>query len=217
MERTIHSIENQKWRGFEHIVVEWCPPRGRLRVTCKNLTYHPYRKVHYRINDTGIYMAMNFGASMATGEYIIFLNAGDTLLDIHSLHALAQYIESSSHLDANYHCPFHYSKRNPQPQSYDILGFNNIELAIRSGALICQQALVFNRMLLCDLGGFNESYKLAGDYEFVCRTIDAGHAWISLPLAAIRYEDGGLSEKCQDEAIREIRDIRDIYTGRIFK
>ncbi len=43
--------------------------------------------------DQGLYDAMNIGLAAASGEYLIFLNAGDTLAEPGTLKTLAEHIE----------------------------------------------------------------------------------------------------------------------------
>ena len=57
-------------------------------------------------------------------------------------------------------------------------------------------------------GGFDQSYKFAGDYEFICRSIMLGQVWKWLPLVGTVYEPGGISELRSPECANEIQRAR---------
>jgi glycosyltransferase involved in cell wall biosynthesis len=75
LEKTILSLRSQTYPNIEYIVVDGLSSDGTLDVIAKNLD---------RINiwkseeDTGIYDAMNKGKDLATGDFVIFINAGDS-------------------------------------------------------------------------------------------------------------------------------------------
>lgn len=74
LERTIHSVLRQDYRSVEYIVVDGASSDGTLNV----IKSHADRLTHWISEpDRGIYDAMNKGADMASGEWILFMNAGD--------------------------------------------------------------------------------------------------------------------------------------------
>ena len=77
LEQTIKSVLSQTWKDFEYIVIDGNSSDGSkdyLRSLPSNVSW--ISEV-----DTGIYNAMNKGIMRATGEYCLFLNSGDTLVD----------------------------------------------------------------------------------------------------------------------------------------
>lgn len=77
LERTYRSVMEQTVRkDFEWIVVDGASTDG----TSEFLQEHCSEINHYvSESDTGIFNAMNKGIRMASGEYLFFLNSGDTL------------------------------------------------------------------------------------------------------------------------------------------
>lgn len=77
---TIESVLSQSWRDFEWIIID-----GGSRDGSANLIVEIASLKHSNVSywcsekDTGIYNAMNKGISIAKGEYILFLNSGDSL------------------------------------------------------------------------------------------------------------------------------------------
>ena len=75
LERTLASVEAQDYGGIESIVVDGGSTDGTPQVVAK--FGHVVSK-YVSEKDRGIYDAMNKGVGMASGDYCIFLNAGDT-------------------------------------------------------------------------------------------------------------------------------------------
>lgn len=75
LERTIRSVVSQTCRDFEYIVVDGGSTDGSREVIDRNKD-----KITHWVSepDKGIYNAMNKGVGMAHGEYVAFLNSGDT-------------------------------------------------------------------------------------------------------------------------------------------
>ena len=78
LEATCESVVSQTEQNFEWIVVDGGSDEKTQRI---------WQKYRHRINkfvsekDSGIYNAMNKGIRLATGEYLLFLNAGDAFED----------------------------------------------------------------------------------------------------------------------------------------
>jgi glycosyltransferase involved in cell wall biosynthesis len=76
LRRTLDSICSQRWDGIEHIVVDGGSSDGTLEL----LTQRSRDIALWRSEpDRGIYDAMNKGLALADGEFVLFLNSGDTL------------------------------------------------------------------------------------------------------------------------------------------
>src|SRR5215217_1386671 len=74
IERTMLSVLGQTYKAIEYIVIDGQSTDGTLQVVEK------YKSSLAKIiseKDKGIYDAMNKGISLATGNYIIFMNSGD--------------------------------------------------------------------------------------------------------------------------------------------
>jgi len=82
IEATIKSVVNCKYRNIEYIVIDGGSSDGTVELIKE------YKKnISYWISepDSGIYAAMNKGLEIASGDWVINLNAGDRLLSIPSL------------------------------------------------------------------------------------------------------------------------------------
>lgn len=76
LERTLESVRTQTFQDFEHIVIDGGSTDSSLEV----IRRHGSRFAYWCSEpDGGVYQGMNKGASHARGQYLLFLNAGDTL------------------------------------------------------------------------------------------------------------------------------------------
>ena len=75
LERTIRSVESQTWQEKEYLVIDGASTDDTLDV----IKAHEASITRWVSEpDQGIYDAMNKGVRMAQGEWVIFMNAGDT-------------------------------------------------------------------------------------------------------------------------------------------
>lgn len=81
LKKTIDSIKKQSFSSYEHIIIDAASRDGSIT------TIEEYEKENQKLsywiseNDKGIYDGMNKGIKKAQGEYFLFLNSGDCLLD----------------------------------------------------------------------------------------------------------------------------------------
>ncbi len=82
---TIESVLIQDYSSIEYIIVDG----GSTDATLSIILRYRDRITHIiSEKDSGIYDAMNKGASLATGEWIYYLNSGDTLFAVNSISCL---------------------------------------------------------------------------------------------------------------------------------
>ena len=90
LEDTIQSVISQTYHHVEYILVDGASKDGTLSIIDR------YRDRITRIvsePDKGLYDAMNKGIRLATGDYLCFLNAGDSF---HEDDTLQQMVRSLS-------------------------------------------------------------------------------------------------------------------------
>lgn len=93
LENTLESVINQKYSNVEYIVIDGKSNDGTLHLINKH-------KDHISIlvsePDKGIFDAMNKAINLATGDWILFMNAGDTFADDNVLtNVFSNHIESN--------------------------------------------------------------------------------------------------------------------------
>ena len=120
--------------------------------------------LHYWVSepDAGIYNAMNKGIRKASGDYCLFLNSGDWLIDDTTLARL--FLELSNTEDAG----IYYTGCMPTNRIYF-----QPPLSIDTNYLIVHnlnhQNSLIKRSLFLEHGFYNEQFQIASDYEFWLR------------------------------------------------
>ena len=75
LEDTVQSVISQTYHHVEYIIIDGASKDGTLEIVDR------YRdRIHQLVSepDKGLYDAMNKGIALATGDYLCFLNAGDS-------------------------------------------------------------------------------------------------------------------------------------------
>lgn len=90
LKETIPSVLSQSVRDFEWIIVDGASTDGSIEyineTTSNQMSQDTQMKILWKSEpDNGIYNAMNKGVRMATGDYCLFLNAGDVFCSKRSL------------------------------------------------------------------------------------------------------------------------------------
>jgi glycosyltransferase involved in cell wall biosynthesis len=78
LEKTIQSVTTQNYGSIEYFVID-----GDSADDSKEVIKRYTDKISYWVSepDRGIYHAMNKGIQVATGDYLLFINSGDTLMN----------------------------------------------------------------------------------------------------------------------------------------
>ena len=82
IEQTIKSVISQDYTNLEYIVIDGASRDGTLAVVDK------YQELITKVlsePDRGIFDAMNKSLKYVTGEYVLFMNAGDTFVNAHTV------------------------------------------------------------------------------------------------------------------------------------
>ena len=92
LEETVQSVLNQTYDNVEYIIIDGGSTDGTVDIIKK---YED--KIDYWISekDSGIYDAMNKGIDIASGNWINFMNAGDTFYDSNVLTHISKSLDNS--------------------------------------------------------------------------------------------------------------------------
>ena len=88
LKKTLDSVASQTCTDFEHIIVDGASTDGSVDIIreYENTLASCLSPLASRLkwlseSDTGVYNAMNKGIKLAKGEYLLFLNSGDYLVE----------------------------------------------------------------------------------------------------------------------------------------
>ena len=79
LQRTLDSVKGQTCHQIEHLIIDGASKDDTISMVEAYKAQCPYEVVVLSEPDKGLYDAMNKGLRLATGDYLVFLNAGDTL------------------------------------------------------------------------------------------------------------------------------------------
>ena len=162
LEKTITSVIHQSYAYFEYIVID-----GNSTDGSKELLENYGQYITYSLSepDSGIYNAMNKGIKVANGEYLLFLNSGDYLVDNDVLTRVGQFIDGTYDLyygDAIFKDNINEQiVKYPNKLSFHFFTYNNL----------CHQATFIKKSLFETVFYYNENFKIISDWEFLIYAI----------------------------------------------
>ena len=92
LEDTIQSIITQTYKNVEYILIDGASTDNTMRIIER---YRDHIHTVVSEPDQGLYDAMNKGLSLATGDYVCFLNAGDCLHEDDTLLGMVHSVAAS--------------------------------------------------------------------------------------------------------------------------
>jgi glycosyltransferase involved in cell wall biosynthesis len=156
--------------------------------------------------DDGIYHAWNKAVARARGEWLLFLGADDYLWDPHVLSTMAcQLVRIPPTVRVVYGRVVYQSIRG---ESLYTQGEPWIVAKRRFNQLMSlpHQGVFHNASLFREHGTFDQSFRIAGDYEFLLRELKDRDA-IFLPIEIAAMGQGGLSSD-RTHSMTILRELR---------
>lgn len=179
---TIESVINQTFRDFEYIIIDGKSTDGTVEIIKQ---YDSYAFLNWiSEKDEGIYYAMNKGIARATGEWLIFMNAGDRFASTTILEEFAQ-----SPIE-NYELVYG-EKYNDYYGTLIRIKTDRLE-DIWKKAPFSHQSL-FTRTHLLKKFPFDTQYRLVSDWDFIYKMYRQKAMFLHIPLivAIFSEENGG--------------------------
>ena len=188
IDRTLKSVSNQKYKKFNHIIVDGKSKDNTLKIAKK------FNHIHRIISekDNGIYDALNKGIQNATGDIIGFLNSDDIFYDENSLKIIA------AAFDGNTDCVFgdliYTNDQNQIKRKWK--GSPFIRGSFKKGWMPAHPTFYCRRSVYEKLGLYNDSYKIAGDFELMLRFFEKHQIKSKyIPQTLVNMKVGGVSNK----------------------
>ncbi len=162
LEKTIVSVLAQSYKRYEFVIIDGGSQDGSVEVLKKYSKYFSYLVSEA---DTGIFNAMNKGISAAKGEYLLFLNSGDFLVDDTVLSSMFANDPSEDII-----CGLSQVSEMGKIQFVSSLPAT-FTLQFFMHSTISHSAAFIKRSLFEECGYYSEDLKLNGDWEFWIRAI----------------------------------------------
>ena len=210
LKRCIDSVSRQTYKNSELIVIDGGSVDGTRDLIERNSQHIAYWESE---RDRGIYHAWNKALLHVKGEWVCFLGADDYLWDREALGRIASRL---SVIGTSVRVV--YGQVNLVNGNGDVLGtFGKRWCDLRSSflageALNIHQATFHHRSLFERHGRFDESFRIAGDYELLLRELRNNEA-LYVPCVVTAMQHGGISSNPSSKAatIREIIRARGMH------
>lgn len=211
IESTIQSVLAQTYPHIEYIIVDGASRDNTMEVVEK---YRSRIATVISEKDKGLYDAMNKGMQLATGDYLLFLNADDILADEQ---VVSKIFAACTNADVYY-------------GEAMFMNENGVDIGLRSaqtphqvpeqltwkslkhGMVVSHQAYIIRRSLspLYDL-----EYRVCADIDWMIRSLKVSRNICNTHQVIARFRVGGTSKQHQQRAWKERYKILSRYYGRL--
>jgi glycosyltransferase involved in cell wall biosynthesis len=198
LEDTIKSVINQSYKKIEYIIIDGDSSDGTKGIIEK------YKdKVAYWISepDKGLYDAMNKGLKKTTGDYVWFLNAGDSLKHENTLSELTTLAIQNNVPDILYgetdlidSCRLVIGRRRLQPLRH--LSWKSF----RMGMLVSHQAFIVKRKLAPE---YDLQYRFSADFDWCIKCMKQAKSILNSKLILVDYLYEGMTTSNRKASLRE--------------
>lgn len=161
----IKSVEGQNYNNIEHIIVDGNSTDGTQAIIRQ---YKNHITKWISEDDRGMYDAINKGIKMATGDIVGILNSDDMLASNDVIASIVACFNAYK-LDAVYGDLVYVNKTNTNKVIRLWKGFTYNRFRFTYGWMPAHPTFYVRRELIDDLGGYENHYFTAADYEFMAR------------------------------------------------
>ena len=202
---TFTSVAAQTCRDFEWIIVDGASKDG----TVEAANAGDFLSARFlSAPDNGLYDAMNTGLNESTGDYVIFMNGGDTFADEHVLAEVAALSQFGS-ADVIYGDAWEIDDEHAVFKP----AFSHRTVPYTMFAH--HQSIFYLRTAVGDLR-YDLSYKIGADWVFTAYMLKRSKNVCRLRRAICKFERGGLSQSSNPKVLRQLhverqRALREIF------
>ena len=211
LQQCLDSVTQQTYAHVELIVIDGGSTDGTIDLIRANA-----QKMTYWISepDSGIYNAWNKALRHASGEWICFLGADDYLWSNEALARMARALKALPGSTRIAYGRVMLLGLDDQPlypvgEPYDLKPGQRVEVM----GLPPHPGLMHHRAVFEERGGFDESFRIAGDTELLLRELQRSPACFVPDLTIAGMRQGGISSKPTNvlKSLQELRRIQRKY------
>ncbi|BDA59924.1 glycosyltransferase family 2 protein [Shewanella xiamenensis] len=182
LSNTINSVNSQSFDACEHIIVDGKSSDGSLELLEGIRSDKKFLFVSEV--DNGIFHAMNKGVELASGNWLLFLNAGDVFPTSSTLAKLFMTgtLDDTS-LDLIYGDKLDSEGRIVKAK-------NDLSCLYYGEMPACHQSIFFRKNI-----SYDESFKIFGDIDLMARIYLSQPSYRYVPMPISVFEGGGVSSK----------------------
>lgn len=196
LQRTIKSVRNQTYTEIEYIVIDGASKDNTLQLIKEN---QDIINLWRSEPDSGLYFAMNKGLDLASGDYVIFINAGDMFYSHDTLEKIFE-----NHQDD---VDIYYGDTMILAENLKELGSRRLsppkhltKNSFRWGMTVCHQSIFIKRSIAPK---YKTEYRITADYDWVLTSIENAKKIVNTKIYISKFLSGGLSSKHVVKANKE--------------
>ena len=211
---TMQSVLNQTFTDYEYIIVDGASKDATLSIIQGLAKQHPLSIKWISERDKGLYDAMNKGLRLATGDFVLFLNAGDRLFEPTTLEKIAAAATPTTDIlygetmlvddDRN-----HIGTRTAL--TVQKLPAKLTWQSMRFGMVVCHQAFLPARKLTPQYIEQN----LAADIDWVIKCLKNAGNVTNTHVVVSEYLMGGMSKTRHQQSLKDRYAVLETHFGKV--
>lgn len=198
LERTLKSVSGQTYPYVEHIVVDGKSEDHTVSLIQK---YGNSALKWVSEPDKGLYDAMNKAVTMTTGDYLCFLNAGDTFYTDDTVERMMNSFGAASPPDIMYgetaivddSGKFLFMRRLSVPETLSWKSF-------KQGMVVCHQAFIVKKTIF---EPYSLDYRFSADVDWCIRMMKKSRRIHNTHLTLINYLNEGVTTANRKASLKE--------------
>lgn len=192
IEDTLLSVIHQRHHGIEYVVVDGGSTDGTVRIIQK---YEPHIDLWISERDKGIYNAMNKGIDLSTGDWIIFVNAGDRFHSNQTVERVVNTLDDRFAIVAG-GVRYVYDTDHTRVKHMK-LKFSGFYMSVPHH----QASFINNRLM--KRYRYDESFRIRGDLDFITKLHANGHEFRMIDEVICDVDTTGVSSGLSNVHIAE--------------
>lgn len=175
IEQTIKSVTGQTYPDMEYIVIDGASTDGTTDIIRRHAD-----RISYWISepDKGIYDAMNKGIDAASGDYVIFMNAGDCFASPEVLESAVSHLGDHTVVSGRWNrCYSNGKVKKGVPKKIS---------AFKTEMPICHQA-TFISLKYHKENPFDTTFRLSADYDFFYKAWRRRQTFLYIDLTVVDF------------------------------
>lgn len=209
LERTVVSVLSQSYPNIEYIIIDGASTDGTVDIIKQYAS-----GVSYWVSepDRGLYDAMNKGLRQATGDYVWFVNAGDTVCTSDTVQRIAAALEKKKRLP-----DVIYGETMIVDGAGRSLGMRRLKAperltwrSFRMGMLVCHQSFISKRGIA---PLYNTDYRLVADFDWCIQCLKRSKYIYNTHMTLSNFLEEGLSSTQRKASLKERYRVMCKYYG----
>lgn len=217
LQRTLDSVLCQTYEDVEHLIIDGASKDGTIAMAerykqLSDTSDNGHQVIIQSEPDRGIYDAMNKGLTQASGDYIVFMNAGDAFPSADTLEQVARRCRlaelpsdersgvlygDTNMVDNDGH--FLHLRQHRPPQQLSWRSF-------KKGMLVCHQAF-YARTDIAKNVQYDLRYRFSADVDWCIRVMKEterlGLSLCNIGMVVANYMEEGTTTKNHKASLRE--------------